>query len=108
MTPRASIEFKEELSVVEKYLVHREYPNEFSKAEKANIRRKCGNNYKMEDGVLHYRKNVNGKESMWRTCIRSDEEKKRVMESCHNGLAAGLRNESISPGLGISSTGVSS
>ena len=55
-------EFKEELNVIEKYLVHhREYPNEFSKAEKANLRR---NNYKMEDGVLHYRKNVNGKEAM--------------------------------------------
>ena len=67
----------------------------------------CRNNYKMEDGVLHYRKNVNGKEAVWRTCIRSDEEKKRVMESCHNGLA-GLRNDFFSPGLGISSTGVSS
>ena len=51
------------------------------KAEKANLRRKCRNNYNMEDGVLHYRKNANGKEAMWRTCIRSDEEKKRVMES---------------------------
>ena len=66
-------EFKEELNVVEKYLVHHEYPNEFSKVEKANLRRKCRNSYKMEDRALHYRKNVNGKEAMWRTCIRSDE-----------------------------------
>ena len=81
-------EFKEELNVVEKYLVHRDYHNEFSKAEKTNLRRKCRNNYKMEDGVSHYRKR---KEAMWHTCIRRDEEKKRVMELCHNGLA-GLRN----------------
>ena len=51
--------------------------------------------------------NVNGKEAMWRTCIRSEEEKKRVMESCHNGLA-GLRNDFFPSGLGVSSTGVSS
>ena len=44
---------------------------------------------------------------MWCACIRSDEEKKHVMESCHNGLA-GLQNDFFSPGLGISSTGVSS
>ena len=65
-------EFKEELNVVEKYLVHRDYHNEFSKAEKTNLRRKCRNNYKMEDGVSHYRKR---KEAMWHTCIRRDERK---------------------------------
>ena len=92
-------EFKAELNVVEKYLVHREYPNEFSKAEKASLRRNCRNNYKMEDGVLHYRKNVNGKEAMWRTCIRSDEEKKCVMESCYNGLA-GLRKDFLFAWIG--------
>ena len=35
------------------------------------------------------------------------EEKKRVMELCHNELA-GLRNFFFPPGLGISSTEVSS
>ncbi|KAL5503401.1 hypothetical protein EMCRGX_G010343 [Ephydatia muelleri] len=60
------------------------------KGEKANFRRKCRNNYKLEDGVLHYRKNITceGKDdALWRVCVRSDEEKERILESCHAGVA---------------------
>ena len=51
-------EFRTELSVVEDYLLRAKYPDGFSKAEKANLRRKCRNNFMMDKGVLHYRKNT--------------------------------------------------
>ena len=44
-----------ELSVVEDYLLRGKYPDGFSKAEKANLRRKCRNNFVMDKGVLHYK-----------------------------------------------------
>ena len=44
-----------ELSVVEDYLPRGKYPDGFSKAEKANLRRKCRNNFMMDKGVLHYK-----------------------------------------------------
>ncbi|KAL5496713.1 hypothetical protein EMCRGX_G013057 [Ephydatia muelleri] len=83
-------EFKEELRAVEKYLIYGEYEEGMEKGEKANFRRKCRNNYKLEDGVLHYRKNITceGKDdALWRVCVRSDEEKERILESCHAGVA---------------------
>eukprot|EP00731_Ephydatia_muelleri_P017503 Em0010g601a len=58
-------EFKEELRAVEKYLIYGEYEEGMEKGEKANFRRKCRNNYKLED----------------------DEEKERILESCHAGVA---------------------
>ena len=51
-------EFRTELSVVEDYLLRGNYPDGFSKAEKANLRRKCRNNFMMDKGVLHYRMNT--------------------------------------------------
>ena len=65
-------EFKEELRAVEKYLIYGEYEEGMEKGEKANFRRKCRNNYKLEDGVLHYRKNITceGKDDVV-ACLRS-------------------------------------
>ena len=82
-------EFQRELSVVEEYLLRGSYPDGFSKAEKANLRRKCRNNFQIEDGVLHYRKNGGNEkeENQWRVCVRSEEEKARILESCHSGVA---------------------
>ena len=82
-------EFQTELSVVEEYLLRGTYPDGFSKADKANLRRKCRNNFKIEDGVLHYRKNGGSEkeEDHWRICVRSVEEKGRILESCHSGVA---------------------
>ena len=85
-------EFRTELSVVEDYLLRGKYPDGFSKAEKANLRRKCRNNFMMDKGVLHYRKNTGGEKdgNDWRICIRSEEEKTRILESCHSGVAGTL------------------
>ena len=54
------------------------YPSGMTeKGDKANFRRKCKRNYKVENGILYYRKYstqpVAVKES-WRMCIRSDED----------------------------------
>ena len=40
-----------------------------------NLRWKCRNNFKIEDGMLHYRKNGGSEkeEDNWRICVRSEE-----------------------------------
>ena len=63
-------EFRKERRVVEQCLMHGEYPEGMSKSEKANLRRKCRNNYKLEDGVLHYRKNVTSDDKKGRFVAR--------------------------------------
>ena len=45
-----------ELKAVENYLHRGDYPDDYSKGEKANLRRKCRNNFKLEAGILYYRK----------------------------------------------------
>ena len=67
----------EDLAVVDAYLSRGEYPSGLSKGEKANLRRKCRNNFKLEEGVLYYKKA--NKDSDWKICVRS-------IESCHAGV----------------------
>ena len=52
-------------------------PDNFTKAEKANLRRQCRNNFQLADGVLKYRTTMKpGKEEEeWRVCIQTEEEK---------------------------------
>ena len=78
----------EELAVVENYLRFGRYPDAYSKGEKANLRRKCHNNYQFNNGVLYYRRAIKSNKSKqeeenWRVCVRADEEKRRILESCH-------------------------
>ena len=37
----------------------RAYPDAYSKVKKANLRRKCHNNYQFNNGVLYYRRAIN-------------------------------------------------
>ena len=53
----------EELEAVENYLLRGAYPSGLSKGEKANLRRKCKNNFKLEDGILYYKRAVADGES---------------------------------------------
>ena len=71
----------EELEAVENYLLRGAYPSGLSKGEKANLRRKCKNNFKLEDGILYYKRAVADGESKepWRICVRSEEDKRRVI-----------------------------
>ena len=73
----------EDLTAVEAYLRRGEYPVGLNKGEKANLRRRCRNNFKVENEVLYYKK-ARGEE--WKICVRSEDEKKRIMESCHAGV----------------------
>ena len=83
----------EELEAVENYLLRGAYPSGLSKGEKANLRRKCKNNFKLEDGILYYKRAVTDGESKepWRICVRSEEDKRRVIESCHAGVEGKFR-----------------
>ena len=59
-------------------ILHGKYPVNLSNGEKANLRRKC-RNYKMEAGLLYYRKFIPGAtDQLWKICIRTNEEKKRI------------------------------
>ena len=45
----------DEFTAVETYLRCSQYPNGMTKGEKANLRRKCKNNFKFETGMLYYK-----------------------------------------------------
>ena len=79
------------LQEIQDYLQRGEYPSGLDKGEKANFRRKCKNNFKFEDGVLYYRKHLSKAEADqdWRVCVRSLEDKARIIKSCHAGPTGG-------------------
>ena len=76
----------EEFTVVENYLRHGRYPEGLSKGEKANLRRKCRKNFLFKDGILYYKRAVGCEDEQWRVCIGTNEEKEKIMESCHAGV----------------------
>ena len=77
----------DKLCEVENYLLRGEYPLNFTKAEKSNLRRRCRNNFRIELGVLQYRANSKStEEEEWKVAVRSNEEKQRILESCHAGM----------------------
>ena len=75
----------EDLLTVEQYIRYGKYPEGMPKGEKANLRRKC-KNFKFEDGILYHRKSSDSSQDDWRVCVRSDEEKLRILELCHAGV----------------------
>ena len=81
----------EKLLEVEKYILHGEYPLTFTKSDKANLRRRCRNIFRIEDGVLQYKgRKAAAKEGgdldVWRVCVRTEEEKNKILECCHAGI----------------------
>ena len=64
-----------------------EYPSGINKGEKANLRRKCRNNFKLEGRVLYYKKVGDESDELesWKICVRSDE-KTKITESHHVGV----------------------
>ena len=68
----------EDLAAVEAYLRSGEYPSGINKGEKANLQRKCCNNYKLEGRVLYY-KTVGDESESWKICVQSDEEKIKIL-----------------------------
>ncbi|KAL5509260.1 hypothetical protein EMCRGX_G004598 [Ephydatia muelleri] len=78
---------QDEFSVVEDYLRMNQYPKGISKGDKANLRRKC-KNFKFDCGVLYFRrvKKGEGDEEGWKIWVRTEDEKRRILESCHAGI----------------------
>ena len=100
---------EEEFDQVYNYLTRNHYPEGLTKDEKRNFRRKVANqqlyadipqliiiimltmqatgNYKAEDGKLYYSKQARKGEAnngqSWKMCVRSEEEKLRVLQACH-------------------------
>ena len=77
---------------IENFLRNAKYPEGLAKGEKANFRRKVNNNYKLDGGQLYYKKaGDNGADtSVWKICVRNEEEKGRILKSCHEGLGGAL------------------
>ena len=61
-----------------------QYPKDISKGDKANLRRKC-KNFKFDCGVLYFRRGKKGEgdEEGWKICVRTEDEKRRILESRH-------------------------
>ena len=57
------------------------------------------NNFKLKDGLLYYKKapsiaDDSEGQSEWKICVRSSEEKLKILESCHAGVWGMLHLES--------------
>ena len=55
----------DKFTAVETYVRSSQYPKGMTKGEKANLRRKC---------------------KKWKSFVRSDDEKRRILESYHSGM----------------------
>ncbi len=66
----------------------RGYPAKLTDPEKRNFRRKCKENFKVDGGQLYYKRSDRGTQSLserpWKLCIKTTEEKERVLKSCHS------------------------
>ena len=68
------------------------YPNGLSKNEKRNFRRKCNENFFVREGQLYHRKSTRDDrklrptvvEASGRLCIKTAEEKLRILKACHS------------------------
>ena len=59
-----------------------EYPKGMTKGNKdASVKI-----FKFETGMLYYKKDGINEASKWKICVRSDDEKRRILESCHSGI----------------------
>ena len=80
------------------YLRMNQYPKGISKGDKANLKRIC-KNFKFDCGVLYFRRVKKGEgdeegwKEGWKICVRTEDEKRRILESCHAGIEG--KTESI-------------
>ena len=74
------------------------YPEGLSKNEKRNFRRKCRENFKIENGQLYYSKSdrdtATQKEHEWKLCVKTEDDKQRMLRSCHSS-ATGIVQANI-------------
>ena len=73
------------------YIESGTYPEGLCKDGKRNWRRKCKENFKIENGQLYHRKGERNplneeqeqQEPAWRLCIKTKDEKERILRSSH-------------------------
>ena len=75
---------KDEFSVVEDYLRRNQYPEGISKEDKADLRGKC-KTFKFNCEVLYFKrvKKCEGGGEGWKICAITEDENRRILESCH-------------------------
>ena len=70
---------EEECDSILVYLQNGTYPTSFSKNDRRSLRRKSAA-FMQQNGVLYY---TGGNKSHWRRVVRTEEERKRILEACH-------------------------
>ena len=70
------------------YLSTQQYPATLDDKHKRNFRRKCKDNFKLEDGHLKYRKKGS---QQWKLYIARKKEKSRIFQSCHSSSLGKIR-----------------
>ena len=76
-----------------------QYPEEISKRDKANLRRKS-KNFKFDCGVYYFKRvkkgegdgegDEEGDGEGWKICVRTEDEKRCILESYHAGIEGKL------------------
>ena len=70
------------------YLSTQQYPATLDDKHKINFRRKCKDNFKLEDGHLKYRKKGS---QQWKLYIARKKEKSWIFQSCHSSSLGKIR-----------------
>ena len=74
-----------EYDQLNEYAAFHRYPTGSSKNQRRIIRRRCLENFRAEDGVLYYSQLASDSpDRKWKIVVRSEEERRRIMESCHS------------------------
>ena len=85
---------EEEYHAIYQYLVFKRYPNGLSKNEKRMLRRRAKEHYRMKNGRLLYSAvgrsrskaiTDKGKSRAWKIVVKTEEERKKILQSCHSG-----------------------
>ena len=82
-TPASCIEMVDSKAIQE-FLNYGSYPVGYSKDQKSSLRRKAKLYFQVKSGVLYYSiSSVSTKERRWRRVIPTEDERHRIMKSCH-------------------------
>ena len=91
----------EDYDSVFNYLQTGKYPKAFDKNQRRVLRRKSQEHFKIDSGVLYYsnvssKATATGSSQTSRIAVRSKEEKRRILESCHSDQHGEFVSASVS------------
>ena len=67
------------------YLCFRRYRTDSSKNQRRIVRRRAKEHFKVKNGRLFYTTGKTKAAPKWRLVVKDVKERKRILESCHNG-----------------------